>query len=215
MRVKICGLMRTQDVTTALDSGADAVGFVVSSQSSPRNLSLSKAQKLMKTVPIFTTKVAVTSAKDARSIDKICSKLRPDALQLHQYEPQLASFIRRKHPEIRLILARATNNRSSLGLSAWTLRASHAILTDSPGHSGMGGTGRTHDWDISAALRDEIYPHPLILAGGLTPTNVQQAIRKVRPFAVDVSSGVEKKIGLKDRPKVSDFIRNAKEYQNS
>lgn len=215
MRVKICGLMRNEDVTTALDSGADAVGFVVSSPSSPRNLSLGKARKLMKTIPIFTTKVAVTSAKDLRSVAKICSQLKPDALQLHQYQQQLLGFIRRKHPYIRLILARAIGNRSSLRLASWTLRESDAVLADSLSHGGMGGTGRTHNWDLTATLRDGIYPHPLILAGGLTPLNVQQAIRKVRPFAVDVSSGVEKKIGVKDRKKILDFIKNAKEYENS
>ena len=215
MRVKICGLMRKEDVATALDGGADAVGFVVSSPSSPRNLSLSKARELMKTVPIFATKVAVTSAKDRRSIVKICSQLKPDALQLHQYQRQLLGFIRRKHPDIRLILAHAIGNRTSLGLASWTLRDSDAVLADSPSHTSMGGTGRTHDWNLTAALRDEIYPHPLILAGGLTPLNVQKAIRKVRPFAVDVSSGVEKEIGVKDREKILDFIKNAKEYENS
>ena len=168
----------------------------------------------MKTVPIFATKVAVTSAKDPRSVVEICSQLKPDALQLHQYQQQLLGFIKRKHPDIRLIFARAIGNRASLGLASWTLRDSDAVLADSPSHSGIGGTGRTHDWNLAAALRDGIYPHPLILAGGLTPLNVQQAIRKVRPFAVDVSSGVEKKIGVKDPKKILDFVKNAKEYEN-
>jgi phosphoribosylanthranilate isomerase len=75
----------------------------------------------------------------------------------------------------------------------------------------MGGTGRTHDWHLTATLRDKIYPRPLILAGGLTPINVQQAIKEVRPFAVDVSSGVEKTIGVKDRNKIRNFIKKAKE----
>jgi phosphoribosylanthranilate isomerase len=78
----------------------------------------------------------------------------------------------------------------------------------------MGGTGRTHDWNLTAALRNRIYPHPLILAGGLTPSNVQTAIRKVRPFAVDVSSGVEKTVGAKDLKKIGDFIKRAKENIN-
>jgi phosphoribosylanthranilate isomerase len=211
MRVKICGLTRLTDVRNALDSGADALGFVVSSPSSPRNLSMNAAHKLMKNVPIFATKVAVTSANDPRTVAKICSKLKPDALQLHRYRQELVGLIRRKHPETKLILARAINDRSSLGLASWTTRGSDAVLADSPSPSGMGGTGRTHDWYLTASLRDRIYPHPLILAGGLTPINVQQAIRKVRPFAVDVSSGVEKTIGVKDRKKIRDFIKKAKE----
>jgi len=211
MRVKICGLMRLADVRTALDGGADALGFVVSSPSSPRNLSLNAAHRLMKNVPVFATKVAVTSTDDPRGVAKICSKLNPDALQLHRYRQQLVQLIRRKHPETKLILARAISDRSSLGLASWTSRQSDAVLADSPSLNGMGGTGRTHDWYITAALRDRIYPHPLILAGGLTPNNVQQAIRKVRPFAVDVSSGVEKAIGVKDRNKICTFIKRAKE----
>jgi phosphoribosylanthranilate isomerase len=211
MRVKICGLMRPADVRTALDSGADALGFVVSSPPSPRNLSLNAAHKLMKNVPIFATKVAVTSANDPRTLAKICSKLKPDALQLHQYRKQVVGLIKRKHPETKLILARAISNRSSLRLAGWASKESDAVLADSPSLSGMGGTGRTHDWDLTAALRDRIFPHPLILAGGLTPINVLQAIRKVKPFAVDVSSGVEKTIGVKDRNKIRDFIEKAKE----
>jgi len=211
MRVKICGLMRLEDVRTALDSGADALGFVVSSPSSPRNLRLNRAHKLMKSVPIFATKVAVTSANDPKSIAKICSKLKPDALQLHRYRHQLVGLIKRKHPETKLILAKAISDRSSLELASWIRRESDAVLADSPSLSGMGGTGRTHDWALTAALRDRMYPHPLILAGGLTPINVQQAIRKVRPFAVDVSSGVEKTTGVKNRDKIRDFIMKAKE----
>lgn len=211
MRVKICGLMRLVDVRTALDSGADALGFVVSSSSSPRNLSLNAAHKLMKNVPIFATKVVVTSTNDSRTVAKICSKLKPDALQLHRYQQQLVGLIRRKHPETKLILARAISDRSSLGLASWISKESDAVLADSPSLSGMGGTGQTHDWYLTATLRDRIYPHPLILAGGLTAINVQQAIRKVRPFAVDVSSGVEKTIGVKDRNKIRDFIKKAKE----
>ena len=91
---------------------------------------------------------------------------------------------------------------------------SDAVLADSPSHDGMGGTGRTHDWNLTATLRDRIYPHPLILAGGLTPSNVQTAIKKVRPFAVDVSSGVEKTVGVKDPRKIRDFIMRAKENMN-
>ena len=214
MRVKICGLMRPMDVRTALDSGADALGFVVSSPSSPRNLSLNAAHRLMKNVPVFATKVAVTSANDMKTVAKICSKLEPDALQLHRYQQQLVGLIRRKHPQTKLILAKAIRDRSSLELASWISRESDAVLADSPSLSGMGGTGRTHDWHLTATVRNRIYPHPLILAGGLTPINVQQAIRKVRPFAVDVSSGVEKTIGVKDRNKIRNFIKKAKENED-
>ncbi len=213
MRVKICGMMRSKDVSAALDSGADAVGFIVGS-SSPRNLPLVKAQELMKQVPIFATKVAVTSANDPKLVMKICAKLNPDAIQLHEHRQGLVRLIRRKHPETDLILATGIRDRSSVRRAQRTARYSDAVLADSPSTTGMGGTGRTHDWELSAALRKGIYPHPLILAGGLTPSNVRLAIRKVRPFAVDVSSGVERTIGVKDDKKIKDFINNAKENWN-
>lgn len=211
MRVKICGLMRPKDVRSALDSGADAVGVVVASPSSRRNLPLNQARKLMRTVPIFAMKVAVTSANDGKILLKICSSLRPDALQLHQHQRELVRSIRRKHPETKLILAIAISGPSGLRRACITSGYSDAVLADSPSHDGMGGTGRTHDWNLTATLRDRIYPHPLILAGGLTPSNIQTAIKKVRPFAVDVSSGVEKTVGVKDPRKIRDFIMRAKE----
>ena len=84
-------------------------------------------------------------------------------------------------------------------------------MADSLGADGMGGTGRTHDWNLTARIREGISPDPLILAGGLTPGNVELAIVKVKPYAVDVSSGVESRIGMKDPVKIRSFIRNAKE----
>lgn len=211
MRVKICGMMRLKDVDAALNSDADAVGFVVGSPSSPRNLSLGEARKLMKAVPIFATKVAVTSSRDPRTVRKICSTLIPDTLQLHRHNQELIRMIRRTYPEIELILATAVRDHSSLVQAKRTTRYSDAVLADTFSDTGMGGTGRTHDWKLTATLRRKIYPHPLILAGGLTPSNVQLAIRKIRPFAVDVSSGVEERIGVKDPVKVREFIMNAKE----
>lgn len=214
MRVKICGMMRLKDVTAALDSGADAVGFVVESPTSPRNLQLNEARKLMKNVPIFATKVAVTSSSDPKSVLAICSKLKPNAVQLHRHPHELIRLIRRKHPETELILATPIRNHSSVTHASRTSRYSDAVLADTPSSNGMGGTGRTHNWNLTVTLRNRIYPHPLILAGGLTPSNVHLAIRKVRPFAVDVSSGVEKTIGVKDQKKIRDFIKNAKENVN-
>ena len=211
MRVKICGMMRQKDVDTAVDSGADAVGFVVGSPSSRRNLSLTEARSLMKRVPIFATKVAVTSSNDPKSIRRICSTLNPEALQLHRHNQDLIRIIRRTHPEIELILATAIRDLTSVLSAKRTSSYSDAVLADTPSRTGMGGTGRIHDWRLTASLRERIHPHPLIMAGGLTPSNVQLAIRKVKPFAVDVSSGVEQRIGVKNHVKVREFIMNAKD----
>ncbi len=210
LRVKICGIMRSSDAKVAVDCGADAVGFVVGSPASPRNLTLANARRLMKAVPVFTTKVAVTASADTRNVLKICSKLRPGAIQLHWYKPELVRLVRAQHPETQLIIATAIRGEASVE-SAFKIAAhSDAVLADSPSISGLGGTGRVHDWKMTAKVRNRIYPHPLILAGGLTPGNVRHAIRSVRPFGVDVSTGVEKKIGVKDQHKIRAFIRKAK-----
>lgn len=203
--------MRLSDVNAALNEGADAVGFVVESPSSPRNLPLTKAQRLMKVVRVFSTKVAVTSANDPKKIVAMCSKLKPDVLQLHYHTPQLVHVLRKKQPAIRLILATGVRDKLSLKRAKSTSRYADAVLADSPSSTGMGGTGITHDWGLTARIRKEIHPHPLILAGGLTPNNVKTAIETVRPFAVDVSSGIEKRVGIKDHSKIREFVMKAKE----
>ena len=210
MRVKICGLMRKEDVQAAVDNGADAVGFVVQSPSSRRNLRLVKARKLISSVPVFVTRVAVTSAGDLKTIDRICSTLHPDALQLHRHDTRLLREMRHTHPEIGLILATGIQRGLSVAGAAGSLRLSDAILADTLGENGMGGTGQIHNWAMTATLRKRIHPHPLILAGGLTAGNVRRAIEKVRPYGVDVSTGVERKIGVKDHAKIREFIVNAR-----
>ena len=89
----------------------------------------------------------------------------------------------------------------------------HTILLDSTTNEGLGGTGMTHDWNLSRRIRDTIYPNRLILAGGLTPENVEDAVKKVRPYGVDVSTGVEEKPGIKDHKKIFDFITKVKEMK--
>lgn len=214
MRVKICGLMREEDVQVALENGADVVGFIVQSPTSPRNLTLNRAERLMKTVPIFTLKVAVTITEDIKSIKKICSKLRPDALQLYGRNVQLVRQVRRSNPETKIILATGIRDRSSVDTATRTAKESDAVLADTVDNRGMGGTGQVHDWNLTATIRKRIHPKPLILAGGLTPKNVRQAIKQVEPYGVDVSSGVERAVGVKDQQKIRDFITNAKGTQN-
>jgi phosphoribosylanthranilate isomerase len=202
--------MRLSDVNAAVNEGANAVGFVVESPSSPRNLSLTKAQELMRAVKMFSTKVVVTSAHDPKRIVAMCAKLRPDALQLHYHTPELVHILRKKQ-STSLILATGIQDSSSLKQARSTSKYADAVLVDSPSSTGMGGTGRTHNWGLTARIRNAIYPNPLILAGGLTADNVKGAIEVVNPFAVDVSSGVERTIGVKDHDKIRKFIMNAQE----
>ena len=210
MRVKICGLMRPQDVNAALSEGADALGFVVDSPSSPRNLTFPQAKRLMKAARLFSTRVAVTSERNPSRVLRICAELKPDALQLHYHTPELIHLLREKEPATRLILATPILDGSSLRRAGNLSHYSDAVLADSPSPTPVGGTGKTHDWHLTARIRSAIYPRPLILAGGLTAKNVKAAIEQVNPFAVDVSSGVEKAVGIKDHEKIREFIMNAK-----
>jgi phosphoribosylanthranilate isomerase len=211
MRVKICGLTRLEDVNAALTEGAAALGFVVESPASPRNLTLPKAKRLMRATRVFTTPVAVTSTRDPKRLLKICTQLKPGALQLHYHTPKLIRLIRKREPSTKLILATPIAGKSSLRSAKACSHYSDAILADSPSSTGMGGTGRVTDWGLTVRVRNLIYPHPLILAGGLTAKNVKAAIENVKPYAVDVSSGVERSFGIKDHGKIREFIMNAQE----
>ncbi|HKM75000.1 MAG TPA: phosphoribosylanthranilate isomerase [Candidatus Bathyarchaeia archaeon] len=210
MRVKICGITRPRDLEAAIRYGADALGFVIGTPSSPRNLTINRAKRLMKQVPVFNMKVAVTSSTDLKTLRKISDILRPDALQLHNHSKAMVQALRNHNPHLPLILG-AQIEGQSIAYAKRVSKYSDAIIADSPSNTGMGGTGRIHDWALTSRIRDVIYPRPLILAGGLTPMNVRSAIQKVRPYAVDVSSGVEKTKGVKDHMKMKEFVMNAKE----
>jgi len=214
MRVKICGLIRPRDVEVAVNEGADAVGFVVGTPISRRNLRLETAKKLIKRVPVFTSSVAVTAASDPKSLQNIVKRLHPDALQVHRCDLQIIDDIRRANPGLSIILATPIRDSASILEIETTIEYSDAIMAETPSQFRIGGTGRTHDWELTSRLRSRIHPHPLILAGGLTPSNVKSAIEIVRPYGVDVSTGVEDKPGAKDHRKMKEFIEKAKEAES-
>ena len=213
MRVKICGLMRPKDIEVAADYGADAVGFVVGTPISRRNLKMDEAKKLIKHAPVFISSVAVTATSDPKVLQKIVTKLHPDALQVHGCDLRIMDNIRKTNPGLAIILATPIRDAESISEAEMTVKYSEAVLAESPNQFGTGGTGRTHNWKLTVQLRNRIYPHPLILAGGLTPNNVRTAINEVGPYGVDVSSGVERTIGVKDYRKMKEFIKRAKETE--
>jgi phosphoribosylanthranilate isomerase len=213
MRVKICGMMRPKDVEAAANHGADAVGFVVGTPISRRNLKMDDAKRLIKHVPVFTSSVAVTATSDLKALQKIVTKLHPDALQVHHYDLKIIHNVRKSNPGLAIILATPIRDAESISDAEMAANCSDAVIADSPSQFGIGGTGKTHDWSLTARLRNRIYPHPLILAGGLTLNNLRSAIGKVRPYGVDVSSGVEMKSGAKDHRKMKEFIEKAKETE--
>ena len=211
VRVKICGITRKEDLDAAAAAGADAVGFVVDVASSSRNISLSKAEILIRQVPPFVKSVVVTVPTSVEEIVETCDKLNPDAIQIHGLNIFDVRAVRDKIPNKLLIGTVKANFTNAVDRAAKAAKMFDAILLDSFANGRYGGTGIVHDWELSKRVKQVIHSKPLILAGGLTPENVAEAIRTVEPYAVDVSSGVELHPGIKNRKKIFEFIKNAKD----
>ncbi|TRO51708.1 phosphoribosylanthranilate isomerase [Candidatus Bathyarchaeota archaeon] len=212
VRVKICGITRKEDLDAAAESGADAVGFVVGVVSSPRNLSLIEAENLIRQVPPFLKSVLVTVP---RSINDLTAyeKLNPDIIQIHGEKLNAVDSFRTALPKTQLIGAINANFASDSAAVFKTAKLFSAVLLDSFVVGQHGGTGVVHDWGLSKRVKQVIQPKPLILAGGLNPENVAEAVHTVKPYAVDVSSGVEQQPGIKSRKKIVEFIKNAKDVK--
>ena len=208
VRVKICGITRKEDLDVAAAAGADAVGFVVGIPYSPRNILIADAEKLIRQVPPFVKSVLVTVPKSLEELARITAKLNPDAVQIHG--EKLIYTNREKFPNKLLIRAVRANPHNAVENAVKASKIFDAILLDSFAHGKHGGTGFVHDWNVSQRVKFAVHPKPLILAGGLNPANVAEAVHKVQPYAVDVSSGVEQKLGIKDHKKIIEFIKNAK-----
>lgn len=199
-RVKICGLTRAEDVDAAVDAGADAIGFVFYPPS-PRHLSVEQAAALAARVPPFVAKVALFVNEDSRTIQRILDAVPIDLLQFHgeENEADCRGFAR---PYVKAARVRP-------GLDLLEFAASYpsaaGLLLDAY-VEGYGGGGKIFDWSM---IPDKL-PLPIILSGGLTVSNVADAIRRLRPWAVDVSSGVEAQKGIKDARKIADFIAAVK-----
>jgi len=198
-RVKICGLTRIQDVDAAVEAGADALGFVFTPRSK-RYLQTGLARELVARVPAFIARVGLFMDQDATEIEQVLKTVPLSLLQFHGSESQVfcTSF---GLPYIKA-LAMASAGGATMA-DAYSDAA--ALLLDSHEPGAPGGTGKTFDWSAIPQL-----PKPLVLAGGLKPENVGRAVRLVRPWAVDVSSGVEEAPGVKSRDKMIEFIKEAK-----
>ena len=201
VRVKICGMTNYGDARHAVDSGADALGFVFYPES-PRYVSPDVARQIIAGLPPFVNCVGLfVNELPARIIETV-THCGLDLIQLHGDEtPEQCSF-----PPHRVIKAvRVAQQGGTVPLPQFPVSA---LLLDALVPGKFGGTGKVCDWEFAAQLAAQ---QLIILAGGLTPDNVAAAVREVRPYAVDVSSGVEKSPGEKDPRKVSEFIRIAKE----
>lgn len=198
-RVKICGLTRPQDVDAAVEAGADAVGFVFTKRSK-RYVAPEQAAELAARVPAFVSRVGLFMDADPGFVNLVLQEVPLTLLQFHGLETP-AYCKRFGRPYVKALGMAAVDTLQLV--ERYTDAA--AILLDSHQPGEPGGTGETFSWDRIPALS-----RPLVLAGGLDPSNVADAVRTVRPWAVDVSSGVETEPGVKCADKMKEFIREAK-----
>ncbi len=199
-RVKICGITRPEDGRVAASLGADAIGLVFYPMS-PRAVTLAQAQAVVAVLPPFVTTVALFVDPEPAEVEAVLSAVAPDLLQFHGGES--AAFC----GQFACPWIKAVAMREGLDLTAFVDEYRHArgILLDTYRPGLPGGTGEVFDWDaIPPALAGQI-----VLAGGLTPDNIATAIAKVRPYAVDVSGGVEASKGIKDAALMAAFFKNA------
>jgi phosphoribosylanthranilate isomerase len=203
VRVKICGITRPQDGMSAASAGADAIGLVFYEQS-PRHVSITVANSIIAELPPFITKVGLFVDAAPDLINSVLGSVSLDMLQFHGAEPP-AECEKYGKPYIKAVRMRPGVDLKEL---AGVYAGSAGLLLDTYLPDVAGGTGRTFDW--SQVPRD--LQKPVILAGGLDAANVIQGIKRVRPYAVDVSGGVESAPGVKDSEKIAAFITQVREY---
>lgn len=203
VRAKICGVTRSQDVQAVVDAGADAIGLVFFAPS-PRAVSTPQAAALAKDIPAYVQIVGLFVNASADEIEQTLAQVPLDILQLHGDETpeqcrSIAQHVKRRwykaiqvKPDLEVVAE--IKRYQAAGASAILLDAWHPDL--------KGGTGHAFDWDKFPAL-----DIPLILAGGLNPENIEQAISITKPYAVDVSGGVESAKGIKDQQLIQSFMQ--------
>lgn len=200
-RIKICGITRGQDAVTAAELGAHAVGLMFY-EDSPRFVSVDQANKVIGVLPPFVTRVGVFVNPVEQQVHSILGALRLDLLQFHGDEtPQFCA-------RFGLPYIKAVRVRKGMDLLQYASRYHDAkgLLLDAHSERAYGGTGEAFDWSLIPGN----LPLPIILSGGLNAANVARAIRQVRPWAVDVSSGVESAKGIKDAAKIAAFMQGVR-----
>jgi len=201
-RVKICGLTNAADRDVAIRAGADAVGFIADVPvDTPRELSSETASELVAGVPPLVTSVLVTMPASVDEAVSVQERVGADVVQLHgSLGPEEVEVVRDCVDAP--LLAGVDVGEEDIEQYA---SAADALLVDSTDDEGAGGTGETHDWEQTRRHRRNL-DVPVVLAGGLTPENVRDAVETVEPFAVDVASGVEGDGGQKDHDAVRGFV---------
>jgi phosphoribosylanthranilate isomerase len=196
-RVKICGITRVEDALSAVEHGADAIGFVFY-EPSPRYVTIEQAAAISAALPPFVSVVALFVNPSQHEVNTVLTNLHVDLLQFHgdERESECAQY---GLPYLKAIRVKSDVN---LIQYAQTYMSAKALLLDAYSDNAIGGTGQVFDW----RLIPNNLPKLVILAGGLSPANVKGAIQQVQPYAVDVSGGVELSKGIKDAEKIAAFM---------
>lgn len=200
--VKICGMTRVEDALAAAHAGAHAIGLVFA-KASPRLVDVDKAASIVRALPPFVTSVALFVNPEPGQVRDVIQRVRPQMLQFHGDEtPDFCAGF-----DLPFLKAVRMGAGVDLLQYARLYGAARGLLLDAFVEGVHGGTGAVFDWSLIPLN----FPLPLVLAGGLDPGNVGEAVRRVRPWAVDVSSGVESSRGIKDAAKVAAFIRGVRD----
>jgi phosphoribosylanthranilate isomerase len=197
VKVKICGITSVADARMAAEAGADMIGLMFYERS-PRHITLATAAEISRALPPSVLRVGVFVNPDEALVTRAIAECGLSLLQFHGDEP--SDFCTR----FGVMSLKALRVQDATSLKTLENYHTDAFLLDACSPSGLGGTGEKFNWEL--AVEAEKFGKPIFLAGGLTPENVAEAVRKVRPFAVDVSSGVESAPGKKDAAKVRAFI---------
>jgi phosphoribosylanthranilate isomerase len=206
VRVKICGITNYQDAAIAVESGADAIGLIFAR--SPRHITPEKAREIICAMPPFVQTVGVFVNEKPDAIRQIMRFCGLDLIQFHGDEaPEVCDGFMPK-----AIKAFRPRDGSVLQWIKPYQGKIKAILLDTYAEESRGGTGKIFDWDL--AVRGKDLEIPIILSGGLTPSNIERAISTVNPFAVDVNSGVEKRPGKKDRLLVRELMEKIRKVNH-
>ena len=203
VKIKICGLTRVEDVQAAVEAGADAIGFVFTA--SPRRISIDKAIELSAYVPGGVLRVGLFLDQDRSEIERVTGSVPLDILQFHGNETE-QECDRFKLPWLKAV---AMENAESVKQAEQNFPGAAGLLLDSHSKGKRGGSGKSFDWSLSRSIEK-----PVWLAGGLNADNVTRAIQTVRPYAVDVSSGVESEPGIKDPTRLKAFVKAVRQAEN-
>lgn len=213
-RVKICGLTNVAEAVAAVEAGADAIGLNFF-EGSRRRIEVDEAQRIVAAVSSQVTPVGVFVNAPAEYMQEICRQVGLHVIQLHGEEsPKLLKLLQ---PEFEVIRARRLDGRGMAAVRDDLLACGEiagegpsAILLDAAVAGEFGGTGQVADWSVASSHKEWIGDVPLILAGGLKPGNVADAIRMVQPQAVDTASGVESRPGHKDHALMREFVAESR-----